>query len=395
MSLLFDEDETLEEPYGEIWRRLDLSPEKVAERERRRQAAGELFAELTGAPLESQRDLLRQERFRNLDLLDRLLEESQDSQPADPPRAEEMAHLAGRLAATLAVEEPEAAAALPRAFCLGANARRLGGDVEGADAMLAKAAPFVEFSSERALYCRIAALVRWEQGRIDEAEALLRHAARLFAGEGLGGDDACCLGLLGLLQMEQPGLGDPLPALLEGWSEMGREIRPGIALRVGLSVAACQAGRGRADQARSTLREAWRLFAETKDAREMIRASWLEARVLGCLGEPAEALQILESVRQRLLAEPSPAEAALVSVDLGLLFAESGRAGEIEALAGALRAAFPDEATLIVSAGGLGCFAELAVAGEADLRLMARHAAATMIRTFRVARLILDPIPFA
>ncbi|MEO6193579.1 MAG: hypothetical protein ABIS20_11255, partial [Thermoanaerobaculia bacterium] len=220
-------------------------------------------------------------------------------------------------------------------------------------------------------------------------------AARLFAVEGLGGDEACCQGLLGLLQMEQPGLGDPLPALLEGWSEIGREIRPGIALRVGLSVAACQAGKGRADQARSTLREAWRLLAEIADPRETTRAFWLEARVLGCLGEPTEALQILESVRQRLLSEPCPAEAALVSLDLGLVLAESGRAGEIETLVGALRAAFPDEATLIVSAGGLGCFAELAVAGEADLPLTARHAAATMRRTFRLARLILRPLPFA
>ncbi len=395
MSFFLDEEETLDEPYGEIWRHLDLSPEKIAERERRWEIAGELFAELTSAPLDAQTSLLRQERFRNLDLLDRLLEESQNSQPADPSRAEDMAHLAGRLAATLAGEEPEAAAALPRAFCLGANARRLGGDVEGADVMLAKAAPFVEFSSERALYCRIAALVRWEQGRIDEAEALLRHAARLFAAEGLGGDEACCQGLLGLLQVEEPGLDDPLPALLEGWSEMGREVRPGVALRLGLSVAACQAETGRTEQARSTLREAWRLLAKITDPRETTRAFWLEARVLGRLGEPAEALQILDSVRQQFLAEPSPAEAALVSIDLGLLLAETGRAGEIEALAEALRAAFPDEATLIVSAGGLGRFAALAVAGEADLGLMARHAAATMRRTFRVARLALHPMPFA
>jgi tetratricopeptide (TPR) repeat protein len=261
--------------------------------------------------------------------------------------------------------------------------------------MLAKAAPFVEFSSERALYCRTAALVRWEQGRIDEAEALLRHAARLFAAEGLGGDKACCQGLLGLLQMEEPGLGDPLPALLEGWSGTGRELRPEIALRVGLSVAACQAGAGRTEQARNTLQEAWRLFAEISGSRETTRAYWLEARVLGRLGETAEALQILESVRQRLLAEPNPAEAALASVDLGILLAESGRAEEIESLAQALRTSFPDEALLIVSVGGLIRFAELALAGEPDPRLIGRHTAATMRRTFRVVRLNLQPMPFA
>jgi tetratricopeptide (TPR) repeat protein len=395
MSFLPDDEETLDEPYSEIWRHLDLSPERIVERERRREAAGKLFAELAGAPLDAQAALLRQERFQNLDLLDLLLEESQDSQPADPPRAEDMAHLAARLASTLADEEPEAVAALPRAFCLGANARRLGGEVEGADAMLAKAAPFVEFSGERAVYCRVAALVRWEQGRIDEAEALLRHAARLFAAEGLGGDEASCRGLLGLLQMEEPGLDDPLPALLEGWSETGRGLRPGVALRVGLSAALCQAERGRPEQARSTLRESWRLLAEISDPRETTRAFWLEARVLGRLGESLEALQILESVRQKLFTEPSPAEAALASIDLGLLLAESGRAGEIEILAEALRTSFPGEAMLIVSAGGLLRFAELALAGEPDPRLMARHAAATMRRTFRVARLSLQPMPFA
>lgn len=395
MRFSLDDEETLEGPYDEIWRRLDLSPERIAERERRREVAGRLFAELTSAPLGAQVELLRQARFQNPDLVDLLLETSQDAQPGDPVRSEDLSRLAARLAAALVEEEPEAAAALPRAFCLGANARRLGHDAEGADAMLAKAAPFVEFPGERALYCRVAALVRWEQGRIDEAEALLRHAARLFTAEGLGGDEACCQGLLGLLQMEERGLGDPLPALLAGWSEMGRESRPGVALRVGLSVAACQAERGRTGQARSTLREAWSLFAEIADPREMNRVSWLEARVLDRLGERSEALQILESVRQKLLAEPSPAEAALVSVDLGLGLAESGRAGEIEALAEALRTSFPDEATLIVTAGGLVRFAELAQSGAADLRLVAYQAAATMYRTFRVGRLMLQPLPFA
>ncbi|HET9212229.1 MAG TPA: hypothetical protein VFR03_17630 [Thermoanaerobaculia bacterium] len=394
-SLLEDDDETHEGPYDQIWGHLELSPEKVAERGRRREAARRLLAELLSVPPAGRSELVRQARFQNLDLLDLLLESSQEAQPADPARGEDLSHLAARLAAALSEDEPEAAAALPRAFCLGANARRLRQDVTGADAMLARAAPFVEFPGERAVYCRVAALVRWEQGRPDEADALLRHAARLFAEEGLGGEEACCRGLLGLLQMEQSGLGDPLPALLDGWSEMSREIRPEMALRVGLSAALCLAERGQGDRARSALREAWRLFSEIGDPRELLRASWLEARVLGRLGEREEALQMLESVRLRLFLEPSPAEAALVSVDLGLVLAESGRAAEIEPLAEALRKSFPEEAPLIVATGGLLRFAELALDAEPGLPSLARHAMATMIRTFRVARLSLRPLPFA
>ncbi len=390
-----DEDETQEGPYDQIWKNLDLSPEKLAERNRRQKAAGQLLAELTSVPPARQAELLRQARFQDLDLLDLLLEASQDAQPADPARAEDLSLLAVRLAADLSEEEPEAAAALPRAFCLGANARRLRQDVTGADAMLAKAAPFVEFPGERALYCRIAALVRWEQGRADEADALLRHAVRLFAEEGLVAEEACCLGLLGLLQMEQRGLGDPLPALLDGWVEMSREHRPAVALRVVLSSALCLAERGQMDRARMKLREAWRLISQVGDSRELLRAAWLEARVLGRLGQREEALQMLESVHTRLFLEPSPAEAALVSIDLGLVLAESGRAAEIEALAEALRKSFPDEAPLIVATGGLLRFAELALDAEPGLPALARHAAATMIRTFRVARLSLQPMPFA
>ncbi|HEX4498603.1 MAG TPA: hypothetical protein VIE43_23195 [Thermoanaerobaculia bacterium] len=392
MNLPLDDEEARMGPYAGIWRRLD--PEKIAERARRLEVARQLLAELIAAPDDAPEDLLCQARFRNLDLLDLLLEASQNAQPADPPRAEAMACRASRLAAILAAEEPEAAAALPTAFCLGANARRLDRDVAGADILLAKAAPFVEVPSERALYCRFAALVRWEQGRTDEAEALLRHAARLFAAEGLGGDEACCKGLLGLLLREEPGLDNPLPALLAGWSGMERALRPGVALRVGLALAACEAERGRTDQARSTLREAWRLLGDL-DPRERVRAHWLEARVLGLLGDRDEALQILESVRQMLFAEPSPAEAALASLDLGLMLAEAGRAGEIEALARELRTEFPGESAMIGAAGGLLRFAELALAGEVDARLIVRHAAATMTRTFRLARLALQPMPFA
>ncbi|HEY2291872.1 MAG TPA: hypothetical protein VGM86_14320, partial [Thermoanaerobaculia bacterium] len=214
-----DDDDPREDPYAEIWRNLELSPEKTAEWDRRRKAAGDLFAELTSAPPARQAGLVRQERFQNLDLLELLLESSQDAQLADPARGEDLSHLAGRLAVILSEDEAEAAAALPRAFCLGANARRLRQDVTGADAMLAKAAPFLEFSGERAQYSRVAALVRWEQGRADEADALLRNAIRLFAEEGPVPEEACCQGLLGLLQMEQRGLGDPLPALLDGWVE--------------------------------------------------------------------------------------------------------------------------------------------------------------------------------
>ena len=40
MSFFLDDEETLDEPYGAIWRHLDLSPERLAERERRGKPPG-------------------------------------------------------------------------------------------------------------------------------------------------------------------------------------------------------------------------------------------------------------------------------------------------------------------------------------------------------------------
>jgi hypothetical protein len=37
MSFFLDDEEMLEEPYGVIWRHLDLSPERIAERKQRRE----------------------------------------------------------------------------------------------------------------------------------------------------------------------------------------------------------------------------------------------------------------------------------------------------------------------------------------------------------------------
>lgn len=251
---LADEEETAQELGLHF---LELLPEKLAEQERRREEAQKLFEELAAAPPDRQGAMLRSSRYRSLGFLDFLIEESQASQPENPPHAEALAQLAARLAALLADTEPEAVPALSLAFCLGANARRLGNDTAGADALLERAAPFLEFPSERAVYCRFTGLIRWEQGRTDEAAALLSHASRLYRLEGLGGEHGVCRALLGSLRQEEPCLGDCRAPLEEGWACLRTEGRPLLAVRVALGLATCLADRGQAERARGLLQEAW------------------------------------------------------------------------------------------------------------------------------------------
>jgi tetratricopeptide (TPR) repeat protein len=390
------EEETQDELYAGAWERLEEhTPELIEETRRRAETEERLFAELMQAPPGRRLALVRQVRFRSLDLLERLLEESHAGQLAEPARAAELARLAARLAGLFGEGDEEAAAALPRAYSLGANARRLEGRLRAADTLLAKAAPFLTGRIERAFYCRTLALLRWEQGRADEAQALLQHAMRLYGLDGMDHEVGACMTILGLMLLEEEGRGDPLDLLARGWVEMDRDLRPHLALRGGLALAASLAQRDEEERARGVLKESWRLFSQVTDPAEMLRVYAWEGRVLARLGEREEAMNVLESVRRQLLAKPSPAEAALVSLDLALVLAERGKAEEIEPLAEALWSSFPEMSVMLVAAQHLSAVAILAREGEPRLREAIFKTAFNLRRMFRACGLRIKPLPFA
>src|SRR6185295_6599883 len=378
------EEETHDELYAGMWARLEESaPELIEETRRRTETVERLFVELMQATSGRRLGLVRQARFRSLELLERLLEESHAAQLAEPSKAAELARLAARLAGLFGEGDEEAAAALPRAYSLGANARRLEGRLRAADSLLAKAVPFLDGGIERAFYCRTLALLRWEQGRADEAQALLQHTACLYGLDGMDYEVGACMTILGLVLLEAGGRGDPLAVLARGWAEMDRDGRPHLALRGGLALAALMAEAGQGERARGVLEESWRLFSHVNDPAEMLRVYAWEGRALARLGNREEAINVLESVRRQLLAEPSPAEAALVSLDLALLLTESGRADEIEAMAEALWSSFPNLPAMLLAAQHLSAVAILARDGEPRLREAAFKTAITLRRMFQ------------
>jgi tetratricopeptide (TPR) repeat protein len=390
------EEETQEEPYAGMWARLEeRTPELIEETRRRAETVERLFAELMQASPGQRLEVVQQERFRNLYLLERLLEESHAGQLVEPARAAELARLAVRLAGLFDEGDEEAAAALPRAYSLGANARRLQGRLQAADTLLAKAVPFLTGPIERAFYCRTLALLRWEQGRADEAQALLQHAMCLYGLEGMDHEVGACLTILGFVLLEEGGRGDPLGVLARGWAEMDRDERPHLALRGGLALAAMLAQAGQGERASGVLKESWQLFSRVAEPAEMLRIYAWEGRVLARLGEREEAAHVLESVRRQLMEEPNPAEAALVSLDLALVLAESGRAEEIEPLAEALWSSFPKLPVMLVAAQHLSAVAILAREGEPRLREAAFKTATTLRRMFRACGLRIKPLPFA
>lgn len=404
---------------GALWVRWE-SPrppsEGAGEEARRRERAEELFAELAGRAPEKRCWALKSRRFRDPALVELLLEKSREAQPADPGEAITLATMAALLALRMCEPGGEGALMavfLGRAHCLAGNAWRLVGNEAEAELAFGNTVSFLARSAgscDRAFYCRSLALLRWEQGRIDEAVSLLHHAARIFAENGARHEEGTSLALLGLLYVEE---GDPRRAVAplrkaRLGAEPGR--RPWLAARARLALALALARLGHLGQARWMLREAWELFPLLNDCdgagagdgagdcEELVRAHWLEGRVCSLLGPAEEAEGLLDSVRGKFLDDGCLPEAALASLDLALHRTEAhrGPAGPaaMAPLIAELQARLGTEDGADIALKGLRGFERSLEEGKPP-RESADGIASFLRRTFRFRGFRVEPLPFA
>jgi tetratricopeptide (TPR) repeat protein len=400
LTYLLDEgvgdEETQETLYAAAWGSLDESFEEArrAADERRAETEG-LLGELLVAPADERLQRVREERFQRLDLLDLLLELSHDSQLSNPAQSLSLAELAARLAADLSDIADDAGHGLSKAFCLAANALRLQGDLPRAEAQLGKAAPFLATTNERAFYCRVAALVRWEEGRSAEALALLEHASRIFQAEGPHGEAEVCLGLLGLLLFEQNQVPQALPRLYKAWKRVDRDSHPQLVLQVGLSVAIAFALAQQPGNARQVRSEAWKLYSKVTRAEDTIRIYGLEGRLLAVLGEYEEAEEMLESVRRKLLEEQRVGDATLVAVDLGMVLVSQGKADKLAALVESMEKTVEAIAPLGVAVVALMSLANEPIREDFQPWEWQSASRVALLRSIRAVGLPLCPLPFA
>jgi len=102
------------------------------------------------------------------------------------------------------------------ALCGLAHARRLGGDLSGAEQALSEAMIFACCAGEEAELGRALALLRWEQGRMLEARALLVEAEALWADDEEPHEEAACRVLRALLAVEKGRAPDAVELLHDG-----------------------------------------------------------------------------------------------------------------------------------------------------------------------------------
>lgn len=283
---------------------------------------------------------LKNPQYHRADLLELILERSEEAQAENVNRADELAWLAISLATNIDADDVRLRKHLVRGFCLAGNARRMAGDLSAAESAFDNASFFLSGDPlERGLYCRALALLRWDQGRLDEAAALLRHAAGAYGEKEDSVEEGACLALLGLLHTEAEDFFPAIGPLMRGQLALAPVQRHDWLLaRSTLSLALCLAEEGRAEQVRELMSTALAVGAIVEGEEERARIDWLHGRIEARIGEAGRAERQLDAARRRFLEERRLAEATLATLDLAVVYEENERRSEVESLIADLEA---------------------------------------------------------
>jgi tetratricopeptide (TPR) repeat protein len=166
-----------------------------------------------------------------------------------------------------------------------------------------------EGSLERALYCRVAALVHAGEGRLDEALGLLARAARIYRDHGEPVERAECLVETGWLLVDE----DPhaaLPPLRTALGLLDAATSPWPALRLRQGLALCQVELGRRRDAEALLEECRQLRERLAEPGDRLRAARTEAEIEARLGHEERAITMLRPVVEEWLARGEGFDAA-------------------------------------------------------------------------------------
>jgi tetratricopeptide (TPR) repeat protein len=326
-----------------------------ADRDRRRAEA--LYpALLAMEPARRLDRILRGRRFASPGLARLLLAEAGAAARNRPAEARELAGLA--LAVVARLEADRSGTVTVVALRAAAHARRAeafwwGGDSLGAECALVAALADLDATPvgepEHALYCRVAALVRAGEGRMDEALALLGRAAQLYCDQEEVEQLALCLLERGwLLVPEDPEAA--LPSLRNALDLLGPDADLWASVRVRQGLALALAELGRPLEAAPLQREARDLARGLAAEPDQLLAAWNDAQIDARIGRAKQAIEALPPLVERWLARGEGFPAVLAALDLAELYVETERwlgLVALEPLEPRLRAAgLPDDAAL-------------------------------------------------
>ena len=311
-------------------------------------AAAVLLAEILGTPEPERRALLESGvRFHSLQLCQLLEERSREAWFSAPAQAVGLAQLAVAVAERL--DEAHygpllAEDARASAWAHLGNAFRIAADLRQAEGALQTAEEHQRRSGEdaytEAMISSFKASLRSTQGRYDEAARLLDGAIAVYRqardrheeGRALL-KKGTALGHAGRHREAIRLIRRALP-----WIDLFQEPRLLVAARHNLIFFMTEGGR--LQEAEESLAETRRLYRDLGERMNLVRLRWLEGKLARELGRLDEAETALKEARDAFLAEDIAIDAALVSLDLAIVYLQRGETAALRQVAAEIRPIF-------------------------------------------------------
>jgi tetratricopeptide (TPR) repeat protein len=300
------------------------------------------LADLLSHPQEKRKLLLANSaRFHTWGVFELLLERSWHTRGASRTRSEDLADLVIHLGPYLdaayyqreLIEDMQA-----RAWSYKANLRRLASDFEGAEQAFQIAYSHLKSGTreplERAVYLDLKASLRGTQRRLDEAKKLLHRAIAIFLHQGdghLAGKSMVCLSWIHSHAGE---LEHAVATLRRSLLMIDPTQDERLLLCAWHNLIDFMTSMGRFIEAQGFYRNARPLYHKYADDAEYgPRRLWVKGKIARGLGQLQEAEELFMSARKRFLADDIPLDAALVSLELAILYAQQNRTAELKQLA--------------------------------------------------------------
>lgn len=286
-------------------------------------------------------------RFRGTWLASLLLEESKKHMAGDPQKAYELAETAG---AVLRVtrQGPGMADLSARAAAYRGNVYRLSGNPHEARKQFESGRDILRSQGVTdPLICAemdsCEAVLEMEQRQLGRAEELLFRAIALYALGGAHEQIGHPLVTLGLLYYHRGDYAKAIECTQAAIDAIPpeRDRRLYLSARYNLSLYFCEAGYHHA--AAETLLADHDLYAQFSDPYTRLRLLWLEGKIAAGFERMEEAEKAFLATRNGFILQGGGYDAAIVSMDLALLYEKQGRTSEIRQLAREMKKIFAAE----------------------------------------------------
>ncbi|HEY2295859.1 MAG TPA: hypothetical protein VGM86_34590 [Thermoanaerobaculia bacterium] len=303
-------------------------------------------------------------RFRGVTLVHRLLGEAKRNMPTEPQTVYELVEAAE----TVLLRTPHAPGyyeALARVTAYKANALRALGRLPEADERIRSARGLVrnEDVRDNLIYAEIDAIegvLRKDQRRFTEAEELLSRSATLFEVAGERAEAARTLLALGLMYYDRQEPGKAIETTEAALALLSLESEPYLYFGGRHNLTLFLVEEGRFDAAADLLQADAELYERFADPWTVLRQVWLRGKIAFATGRRAEAEQAFLEVRRGFILQENGYDAAMVSLDLALLYLKAGRTAEVKPIAAEMHTLFGAQEIHREAAAALLLFQEAA-----------------------------------